>query len=159
MTIRRVRSRRLAGRKSAAPSRQDYQVGYGKPPEHTRFKKGHSGNRAGRPKRRRDLNTIISEVLQEPVQLRHGERISTVPYLEALFRKLCNSALQGDSKATANLFALLRQRELGTEGYEPEGEQKLSVDDHDLIRNYLERVGGDSPEAPVRPPNHVAGEA
>jgi Family of unknown function (DUF5681) len=28
----------------------DYQVGYGKPPQHTRFKKGESGNPAGRPR-------------------------------------------------------------------------------------------------------------
>ena len=29
----------------------DYDIGYGKPPEDTRFKKGQSGNPRGRPKK------------------------------------------------------------------------------------------------------------
>lgn len=33
----------------------DYEVGYKKPPQHTRFKKGHSGNSVGGPKRHYSL--------------------------------------------------------------------------------------------------------
>ena len=29
---------------------EDYEVGYGKPPQHTRFKKGRSGHPEGRPR-------------------------------------------------------------------------------------------------------------
>jgi Family of unknown function (DUF5681) len=32
------------------PSRKEYAIGYGKPPVHTRFAKGQSGNPKGRPK-------------------------------------------------------------------------------------------------------------
>ncbi len=40
---------RRAGRSRARrwPMAEDYEVGYGKPPQHTRFKKGHSGHPAG----------------------------------------------------------------------------------------------------------------
>ena len=38
-------------------------VGFGKPPMHTRFKPGQSGNPRGRPKHSRNLKTIIQEVL------------------------------------------------------------------------------------------------
>lgn len=36
--------------KSALKSLPGYDVGYGRPPEETRFKKGQSGNPRGRPK-------------------------------------------------------------------------------------------------------------
>jgi Family of unknown function (DUF5681)/Histidine kinase-, DNA gyrase B-, and HSP90-like ATPase len=42
-------------------------VGYGKPPRHTRFKKGQSGNLKGRPKGSQNLTTLLSEALNERV--------------------------------------------------------------------------------------------
>jgi hypothetical protein len=40
----------------------DYQVGYGKPPKHTQFKPGKSGNPQGRPKGTKNLKTdLIAE--------------------------------------------------------------------------------------------------
>ena len=55
-------------------------VGYGRPPEHTRFKKGQSGNPRGRPKRqvaglsgsRRARNLILQEA-ERLVTIREGE--------------------------------------------------------------------------------------
>jgi hypothetical protein len=34
----------------AGKGQGDYKIGYGKPPEHTRFRPGQSGNPAGRPR-------------------------------------------------------------------------------------------------------------
>ena len=45
----------------------DYDVGYGKPPRHTRFKKGQSGNPRGRPSGSKNLATVLSEALNELV--------------------------------------------------------------------------------------------
>ena len=45
----------------------DYRVGYGKPPLHTRFKKGNRGNPGGRPRRARNLKTLLQEALEERV--------------------------------------------------------------------------------------------
>ena len=45
----------------------DYEVGYGKPPRHTRFKTGQSGNLRGRPNGSHNLSTLLSEALNEPV--------------------------------------------------------------------------------------------
>ena len=46
---------------------RDYQVGYGKPPRHTRFKRGQSGNPRGRPREAKNLPTLLTEALNERV--------------------------------------------------------------------------------------------
>ena len=43
----------------------DYAVGYGKPPKHTRFKKGRSGNPRGRPRGAKNLSTLLFGALNE----------------------------------------------------------------------------------------------
>jgi Family of unknown function (DUF5681) len=45
----------------------DYDVGYRKPPRHTRFAKGQSGNPRGRPPGAKNLKTLLSEALNETV--------------------------------------------------------------------------------------------
>ena len=48
-----------------------YEVGYGKPPKHTQFKKGQSGNPKGRPKQvqaHMPVGRIIRHSLSEEVQ-------------------------------------------------------------------------------------------
>ena len=42
---------------------RDYEVGYGKPPKSTRFRKGQSGNPAGRRKGSFNLGTIVRREL------------------------------------------------------------------------------------------------
>ena len=44
-----------------------YAVGFGKPPEHTRFRKGRSGNPAGRPKGALDLGALLQKAMAEKV--------------------------------------------------------------------------------------------
>ena len=48
---------------------RDYEVGYGKPPKHTRFKKNQSGNSRGRPKGARGLKAELEAELNEYVSV------------------------------------------------------------------------------------------
>ena len=43
----------------------DYEVGYGKPPRHTRFVKGRSGNPRGKPPGAKNFTTLLNEALDE----------------------------------------------------------------------------------------------
>ena len=51
-----------------------YRVGYGKPPVHSRFQPGQSGNPAGRRKGVRNLMTDVGRILVKPVRLKEGGR-------------------------------------------------------------------------------------
>ncbi|MEL7042966.1 MAG: DUF5681 domain-containing protein [Pseudomonadota bacterium] len=69
----------------------EYEVGYGKPPKHTRFKKGESGNPNGRPK---SYKSAIS-VLSEPVSMQVEGKVRRVSGFEAAFRKTAQNAIEG----------------------------------------------------------------
>src|SRR5215204_1766862 len=49
--------------------RCDYDVGYKKPPVHTRFRKGRSGNPRGRPKGSANYLTTLRRVLAQKVTI------------------------------------------------------------------------------------------
>jgi hypothetical protein len=49
-----------------------YQVGYGKPPKHTQFKLGESGNPQGRSKGTKNLKTDLAEELCEKIVVHEG---------------------------------------------------------------------------------------
>lgn len=72
-------------------------VGYMNPPQHTRFKKGKSGNPSGRPRKLEDMNTVQYRVLNRKVRTRDDDQ--TMPIRDALMRKLRELALQGDKQA------------------------------------------------------------
>ena len=51
-----------------------YVVGYGRPPVHSRFKQGQSGNLKGRPKGRRNVKSELREIAAKKIVVRDGEK-------------------------------------------------------------------------------------
>jgi hypothetical protein len=99
------------------PPEREYEVGYGKPPEHTRFQKGQSGNPRGRPKKcSKNFATAFSETLNETVSITENGRRRKITKLEALAKQVINGAVKGEPNATQTLLRLMgyidRQRKM-----------------------------------------------
>ncbi len=77
----------------------DYEVGYGKPPRSTRFKKGRSGNPKGRPRGSKNSATLLNEALDEPVVVTENGRRKTITKKQAIVKQIVNKAAGGDHRA------------------------------------------------------------
>lgn len=73
-----------------------YEVGFGKPPKNTRFKKGRSGNPYGRPRKKPDLYSALNRVLNETVTVTIEGDAETVTVQQALLLRLRHEALRGE---------------------------------------------------------------
>ncbi|WP_209346790.1 DUF5681 domain-containing protein [Pontixanthobacter sp. CEM42] len=105
--------------------KDQYSVGYGKPPTKTRFKKGSSGNPNGRPKGARNriprgfgldasaqpANQMLLEEAYRTITVREGEELVELPVIKAVFRSLGVSAMKGNRLAQATMAELVREIE------------------------------------------------
>jgi Family of unknown function (DUF5681) len=88
----------------------DYEVGYGKPPKHTQFRKGQSGNPKGRPKKELSIPELIRKVSLSTVTVK-GEngQYYEMPKTQAAITQLVNAAVKGDPKALRLWLQLLKE--------------------------------------------------
>lgn len=110
-------SRYPPGNKVASPpalSKADYTVGFGKPPKHSRFKPGQSGNPKGRPKGSRSARTLLDRALSTPITITENGISRTVQHREALFKSLTAKALKGDMRSFALIIKLMELYKLDT---------------------------------------------
>jgi hypothetical protein len=83
-------------------------VGYAKPPKHTRFTKGRSGNPKGRPTGSKNLATMMIEELTQPVAIVENGKRTKIPKIRATVRQALNRAMVGDFKALQQIVIMLR---------------------------------------------------
>jgi hypothetical protein len=86
--------------------RKDYEVGFGRPPKHTRFKKGRSGNPKGKPKGAKNLKTDLLEELAESMKIRESGKPRRVSKQRALIKSLVARGLNGNDRAAAKILDL-----------------------------------------------------
>ncbi len=98
----------------------DYEVGYGKPPRHTRFTKGQSGNPRGRPPGAKNLRTLLSEALNETVIVTENGGRRKVTKRQAIITQLVNRSATADFRAIKILLDIVRDIERQTEPTAPE---------------------------------------
>ena len=98
----------------------DYAVGYGKPPRHTRFTRGQSGNPRGRPPGAKNLKTLLSEALNEPVVVAENGGHRKITKRQAIITQLVNRSATADLRAIKILLDMLRDIESQTEPASPE---------------------------------------
>lgn len=75
---------------------KDYEVGYGRPPKHSQFKKGQSGNPSGRPKEPTTFLESFNKTLSKDVKVVKDGKEYLITGLTALSQKYLNSILSGD---------------------------------------------------------------
>jgi hypothetical protein len=90
-----------AGKPSAA-----YQIGYGKPPLHTRFAAGSSGNPRGRPRRAKSTATEMKDMLASTVLMTVDGKRRRVTVLHAVVLRMKKDLLTGNPRALDRAIAL-----------------------------------------------------
>jgi len=81
-----------------------YLTGFRKPPRHTQFRKGMSGNPKGRPRGSQNLASIFRKISEEKVQVNGPKGPRFITKLEAGITQLANRATKGDLKAIRELI-------------------------------------------------------
>jgi hypothetical protein len=84
-------------------------VGYKKPPQHTQFKPGQSGNPKGRPKKTASLTEIVAKEVRRKIQIVINGKRKRVSVLEAIVKQHLSKAAAGDPKSVAILFGQLKE--------------------------------------------------
>ena len=85
---------------------ETYQIGYGRPPLHTRVQPGQKLNPKGRPRGSKNTATLVMEELDRKVSVREGSRVIKVTKRQVAIRNLSNKAAAGDAKALVTLIGL-----------------------------------------------------
>ncbi len=118
-----------------------YTVGYRKPPAHSRFKPGQSGNPKGKKKGNKSFKATVGSIFSEKIKVQTPRGTKTMSKLEALVRTNMNNALQGDPKAIDQVLKMAREAGLVNEIAETLDAltmQELTEEDKAI----LERFGG-----------------
>jgi hypothetical protein len=120
------------------PPTGPYDVGYGKPPAHTRFKKGVSGNPAGRPRGitpGRAMRLALKEIFR-PLRIREGDRVTELSGFQVVVRQMMAQAVKGSGptgrmliEQTLKLEQDLEAREITVAGDSLLGAQPITTAD------------------------------
>jgi len=137
---------------SLTNKKNNYHVGYAKPPHKTRFQKGKSGNPAGRVKGSRNVSRLLLEALSEPVTVNENGARKRITKAEAMLKQLVNKGASGDARAIQLLLAEMRSRlEAGLPPDQTSQESKdqmlmlerLTVEERFELRRLIAKAQGD----------------
>ena len=81
-----------------------YEVGYGKPPRNTQFKKGVSGNPKGRPRKALDFNHELLRESRSSVIINENGKRRRVSKHELVIKQLIHKAVSGNIPALRTYF-------------------------------------------------------
>jgi|SRR5215472_13558451 len=122
-----------------ADDEHDFKVGHGRPPLHSRFKKGQSGNPGGR--RKKPLPALLADALNEPIFVTiDGER-RQITKREAIVHQLVNKSTTADLRATKMLFDMMKEAEqkAGVTAPAPEPAPFTKADE-EVVETLVERI-------------------
>jgi hypothetical protein len=120
----------------------DSEVGYGKPPKQTRFKKGQSGNPRGRPKGSKSLNTLITRELESHITIEQNGIKRKIARKEALVKGLINDALKGKDRPRDKVIDYVERVEAA--GAKGPTKSQLSEYDARILERFIARAKSSS---------------
>lgn len=125
---------------------EDYDVGYGRPPENTQFKPGQSGNPNGRPKGTKNLKMDLAEELGERIVVKEGGKSKSISKQRAMLKGLVAKAVGGDARAASLLLGLIER--LLAPSQEDGASAALPPDDQAILERFLNRHGAGGTSEP-----------
>lgn len=116
-------------------------VGYGRPPRHSQFRPGQSGNPAGRPKGRRNLHTELIEELNETVEITEKGEKKQITKQRAIVKALVAKAAGGDIRV---LSMILEKLLVAEPVPDPAADASVDPGDRAILERYGVRLGAAS---------------
>ena len=120
---------------------RNYDVGYRKPPQHSRFKKGQSGNPKGRPRESKNWDTLFDKELNARVAVHKDGRRKKISKREAIATQVVNKAVSGDLRFARELLDR-HQRTKGPGEEFPRGPNGKPIIPIQVIRDVVDLLGG-----------------
>jgi Family of unknown function (DUF5681) len=90
---------------------KSYSVGYGKPPNHSKFKKGQSGHPAGRPRGSLNFDKSLRDSFYETVLVKERGQSKRMTKFEIAIKQHVKNAMLGDLKAIEVCLSILREHD------------------------------------------------
>jgi hypothetical protein len=125
--------------------KRDYEVGYGKPPRHTRFSKGQSGNPKGRQRGTQNLSMLLGEALNERVVITENGGRREISKRQAFIKQMVNHALRGNWPAARLLLDTLKEIDNRTEPQT--SESSFGTEDKKVIEHLKKRLRKKEPQS------------
>ena len=118
----------------------DYKVGRGRPPLHTRFKKGHSGNPRGPRPRPKNLPALLVAALNEPFVVTANGEPRRITKREAVIAQLVDLSTGADLRAMKMLIDMLKDIEERAGTAPLPRTSPLTPADEEVVENLLARL-------------------
>lgn len=137
---------RLPVDEEPAESKDNYAVGRGNPPKHTQFKKGDGRPRPGRPKKSKNIATLVLEAARDQVTVTIDGKKRKISKAQAAAIHLANAGATGNEKLLLKFIDLIAGIEARAEAARPseypfsEADKKVIRDIYKRLRPYDERV-------------------
>jgi hypothetical protein len=122
------------------PPNDDDRVGPGRPPKHSRFKPGESGNPNGRPKGSVNLRTRVTQQLRQTVTVTRNGRPVKMSKADLIALQIVDSAAKGDLKAA--LLAVRLDDEAAVAVSKATTEETFELPNQENLRFIANRLSG-----------------